>query len=523
LQLLCDSKADNFVIRHASQDFLDLYGYSAAECWGQDCGALVLAGGEEEGAESSVADMAANAGLAPEVVSGCLATLASEFQAAVERALKGGGLGAGDRSELALALGRKKNGAVFVCEVAVRDMRHPKTGWSYGASEHVDVTSEVPVAELLGATARGAYAQLLKGRETVRGERRASKLDGYAPDSQVLDDAAGGMWQALMKDKMKNGPEKKTRQGTPSLASESTAAGSRVSVSTAASAKSRGSSDALPQRQLSTHTHSEVSKRDCNLHLVLDRFDSYQLQERFLDLLSSDSDAEQPRSAEQAPCAAMPLQPVALDSGLQACLNQLGSCNELYDLGFALAVIDPSPAGGFVACSAGFSELTGYPAQQVLGNGSELLLHGVPSSIIFEEALAECRKQRAVASRGKYYPEEQGHGVIKLGGADAVLWPVLPHGELVCMQTLARRSGEIYRCMLHLKQVELEDHMFLLELQAPLHAPIANGTTSRDEEREAFQQLCRNMDILVTILAAQFWYAAPLRRQVATSQADEDN
>jgi len=188
--------------------------------------------------------------------------------------------------------------------------------------------------------------------------------------------------------------------------------------------------------------------------------------------------------------------------------------DKLYTLSFSVTVADPSqPDCPLVACSAGFTELTGYSVQEIVGRNCRFLLNGVPSHLIDDEVRMKCRSFCLSSAQGEDYTGVQEHlpqGVQKP-------WIVLPKGEIICVQTNARKSGELFRNMFYMKQVELDESNFILGLQAGLPESYEDELSMTHLERKcqlAFSHLDENMTSIEQVLASQFWYSAPIRRQV---------
>lgn len=187
---------------------------------------------------------------------------------------------------------------------------------------------------------------------------------------------------------------------------------------------------------------------------------------------------------------------------------------ELYNLGFSVTVADPSqPDCPLVACSMGFTELTGYTVQEIVGRNCRFLLNGVPSNLIDEETRMKCRSFCLSSAQGQEYTgatEQLPAGLQKP-------WVELPKGEMICVQTNARKSGELFRNMFYLKQVELDENNFILGLQAGLPEEFELDVCISDLEKRcqlAFGRLEENMTMIEQVLAQQFWYSAPMRRQI---------
>merc|ERR1719464_1699638 len=80
-----------------------------------------------------------------------------------------------------------------------------------------------------------------------------------------------------------------------------------------------------------------------------------------------------------------------LSAELQKTVDNFG-IGELYDLGFSVTVADPSqPDCPLVACSAGFTELTGYTVKEIVGRNCRFLLNGVPSNLVDEDTRVKSR------------------------------------------------------------------------------------------------------------------------------------
>lgn len=188
--------------------------------------------------------------------------------------------------------------------------------------------------------------------------------------------------------------------------------------------------------------------------------------------------------------------------------------DEVADLGFSVTIADPAqPDCPLVACSTGFTELTGYSVQEIVGRNCRFLLNGVPDNLIDEETRIRCRCFCTTVNQGDEY-----NGVAeKLPVGIKKSWIELPKGELICVQTNARKTGELFRNMFYLKQVELDETNFILGLQAglPEEYDLEGSITELEIGCQlAFSRLEENMSLVEQVLAKQFWYSAPMRRQV---------
>jgi hypothetical protein len=187
---------------------------------------------------------------------------------------------------------------------------------------------------------------------------------------------------------------------------------------------------------------------------------------------------------------------------------------ELYDLGFSVTIADPTqPDCPLVACSAGFTELSGYSVDEIVGRNCRFLLNGVPSELIDIETRMRCRLFCSSSQEGEDYDPASSD---QLPAGLKKPWADLPKGEIICVQTNARKSGELFRNMFYLKQVELDEVNFTLGLQAGLPEDFDIEVAGEQLERKcqrAFDRLEENMSLIEQVLAQQFWYSAPMRRQ----------
>lgn len=195
--------------------------------------------------------------------------------------------------------------------------------------------------------------------------------------------------------------------------------------------------------------------------------------------------------------------------------------DELCELQFSVTVADPSLADcPLVACSIGFTELTGYYVHEIVGRNCRLLLNGVPQNLVDEEVRFQCRSFCQSSKQGQEYDGRSD--VLPQGVAKS--WFSLPKGELVCIQTNASKSGELFRNMFYLKQVELDDAQYIVALQAGIPDECEDWSALHILQKKChatWKQLDANMTAIEHALAAQFWYTAPMRRQHNCKPLDE--
>jgi len=201
---------------------------------------------------------------------------------------------------------------------------------------------------------------------------------------------------------------------------------------------------------------------------------------------------------------------------LQDIVDQLSRHDELLNLDLSVTVSDPLQQDcPLIACSNGFTELTGYTVAEIVGRNCRFLLNGVPDEYIDEDTRLRCRHYVAT-TKGSHRdptPDETITEYLKTQP-----WMTARPGEIICVQTNATKAGELFKNMFYMKQVELNERPFILGLQAKL--PEAWQDTV-DQARltafchQAFVRLGSNMRAVEEVLSRHFWYSASARRQDA--------
>jgi hypothetical protein len=190
--------------------------------------------------------------------------------------------------------------------------------------------------------------------------------------------------------------------------------------------------------------------------------------------------------------------------------------DELLGLDFSVTVADPSqPDCPLVACSEGFSELTGYTLTEIIGRNCRFLLNGVPPQYIDESTRMKCR-QYVNNSGDAAELEHATAGDEHLPDNMKKQRLSLCKGEMICVQTNARKTGELFKNMFYMKQVDLDEKLFVLGLQARLPEEWETTMASNELEmycRQTLKHLAKNMSAIESILSRQFWYSAAMRRQ----------
>jgi len=185
---------------------------------------------------------------------------------------------------------------------------------------------------------------------------------------------------------------------------------------------------------------------------------------------------------------------------------------ELYNIKFSVTVADPMQADSpLVACSSGFSDLSGYMLQEIVGRNCRFLLNGVPPSYINEQTRFHARDFCIAVHKGLVY--DSVSEVLPVGVKRSGL--ALPKGEIICMQTNARKDGGLFKNMFYMKQVWLDDKPFIIGLQAGVTEEYEEAALQEFEAKclFAWKRLGTHMTIVEQILCSRFWYSGCMRRQ----------
>lgn len=345
-----------------------------------------------------------------------------------------------------------------------------------------------------------------------------NQQEANAPD---FAPGAGLSWQSFIAELSQPQDGKVLKAATRSLASCSTAASLRSSASGRSSArapKPRAGSRPL-RAPAPVESHAEAATDD--VEFGKERVGSgYHLgailgcgaprsqgvsqgeevdvawQGRFLDLLE---DADVPSSEAVTKATAE----VLASRERVAKVSVLGHATPF-------ALLDPTlPGCPLVVGSAGFEKLTGLQEQSAVGMRGEDLLAN--EACVSQQAVVECGKLCEAAGRGEFF---QGAGAPLVAIADAVCAESLPSGEFACSPARVEKNGKLIRGAVHLKQVELDDEMYVVCFLTG--HPAAHQVEEGPQPSEVIlNNLNSEMNAAVQVLAQEFWYSAPMRRQTA--------
>lgn len=195
-----------------------------------------------------------------------------------------------------------------------------------------------------------------------------------------------------------------------------------------------------------------------------------------------------------------------------------GECAEILGIEFSVTLADPGLVDcPLVACSVGFSKLTHYTLDEIIGKNCRFLLNGVPPDLIDENVRLKSRTFCFTAVGG-YAAQDRDEDIPMELQAKLPSLIALGEGEVLCIQTNAKKSGELFRNMFFMKTVELDDHPYIIALQAGLPEEFDDEGSESEKLREAcaeaFTNLSGNMSAIEGVLASHFWYSAAMRRQV---------
>jgi len=196
---------------------------------------------------------------------------------------------------------------------------------------------------------------------------------------------------------------------------------------------------------------------------------------------------------------------------LQRAFDNL-NLEQLLDLNFSVTIADPMQKDcPIVACSTGFITLTGYGMEEIIGRNCRFLLEGVSQDLIDEETRSQCRSFCKSANDGSEY---SGRTEVMPSGLSKC-WPPLSSGEFICIQTNARKNGELFKNMFCIKQVELDEVPCILGLHAEIPEELwaCSGVEKLQKTcHDAWMRLDANMEMIEQVLAERFWYSGSMRR-----------
>lgn len=189
--------------------------------------------------------------------------------------------------------------------------------------------------------------------------------------------------------------------------------------------------------------------------------------------------------------------------------------NGVIRMELSLSIADPAlPDCPLVGVSEGFTRLTQYTLEEMVGVSCRKLLSSVPPDLIDERMRTLSREFCKAAAQGLEYqvPEDYREKWLPPG--------LVPMGELWCVQTNAKKDGTLFKNMFYLKQIELNDRPLIVGLQGEMNwEDYCRMSTGEEEElrkllKEVQEKLETNMNLVERELAKQFQYTSAMRRQI---------
>lgn len=179
---------------------------------------------------------------------------------------------------------------------------------------------------------------------------------------------------------------------------------------------------------------------------------------------------------------------------------------------FSFSIADPSLKDcPFVACSTGFTKMTGYEMEEVIGKNCRFLVEPVPAKYVNKAARESAREYvQSIVSR---LEGSLGAAKAKNKSPDWVPSVTCTNGWVWCAQVNARKDGTLFHNMFHLKEITLGEKTYIMGLQAEVPGNDPAETPNHDMYRKACLKLDHNWIEVEKILSRLFWFSAPMRRQ----------
>lgn len=482
--VFCDSSG-SFPTWHVSAGFEKLFGYSRAECVGKTCAELMSCKNLVARSPRVFGQVAEEAGLTAAAVTAAFDVLDAAIASFFNSASQGQ-----RRHDTVLTLGCSSSGQLVICETAIRVLRHENLGWPFAVALQQDASCRISVQQLFHAAAKGdaEYSSVSLG---VSGKR-----ESYCPYARLNDRSviaclyrtAQLELKRLLKQKLAAGHTHRTKR-CRKLKKEG-ASSTKTASTACSSTDQRGAEPAAchsraVMRTLKPEGVKQSSNR-CN---------------RFLDLLEDTGDDELEDPSPE-------VQPVALSDGSTEATS---SCEESWEsdvckleplcfeeggrLSFPLILADPSKSSSpIVHCNSEFLNFMGCPYSDVLGLSLQSLLEDLPLEYGISPHAKPFQDLRAAAGRRVYYVPPMDTSAR-----------TSTDGELVFKSIISAASVRQLPCLVNIKQVELDDKMFLsvVLLELPDVHDLAR----------MHQKLDNHVNKACQALAVDFFYSAPLRRQ----------
>lgn len=438
--VLCDVSSVRYPILHSSNGFQKLYGQGEGDWWD-----AVQTGRSERLYEA-----------VDEELSCVQINDAMDF---LEQQVRDAAATASDAVGAPLLMINEKScGAVFTCEIRFVQKHHPTLGWSYLLGIHREVTAGLPVEEVLkSARSLHSYRRLC-AQWALQMRNKPPKAATRCFDH--YDETVLGAWRERMEKKLvdENACNKvKYRSAeVETLASVSTAC-SMSSIARKTEGKGTTRLTFEPCFHLGALARGEGTTETTETKTTTEsgrssgRSDSED-HDRNLFLEEAESNTDFPEAL---------------------------FCPALSALPFRFFLLDPKhPDLPIVLCSEGFSS---DQEELLLSRFESVFLNARPSA-----------KTKASATLPDLWSAAR----------DGLFCEYPMSCELLVDADLQSKSGELVNCLITLKQVELDDEMFVAGVAHP------RGLETNDQ--------C--FDRAVEVMASEFFFSAPMKRQTAADE-----
>lgn len=485
--VICDPKAKG-VIRHASQGFQDLFGCTADDCVGQQLSPANLLQSHE------LKKISLEAGLSCNEVATSIHRMTRAAEEAVQCAA--GTCQVPARVPVLLS---HRSGELFVCEISWRKNAHPTLGWSYHAGLVQEISKDISVHGLLVAASEEArYAE-------VRAERAEAQDDFSQELAEEMHAAAEKMW----KDELAKGV--KPKSATKRREEDMTSIWSRSTASTTSSSKEQKHARKEGEQFGSHHFGALIGMLPASEETVKPLPEEAQLPtgETFQDFDSEDEFEEcetMSHSSSLSVDSGPPLFDEVDDPVKHVDRQKLRQMKQAFVMA-ALGRHDGHQVDFPIALrSAGLdasaSNWPGGPAWKAKAGGNARDVFqpndaaGAKAQMLWKTFCESFEKQE--------FFKTDGAGTALLGNMELVL----PAGEFVFVQPFHGRLGNPIDCLVYVKHIELDDCPFILAL----HSYPSQDPDDHSLEDE-FYKLSSQLDVVISELASEFFYYAPMRRQ----------
>lgn len=201
---------------------------------------------------------------------------------------------------------------------------------------------------------------------------------------------------------------------------------------------------------------------------------------------------------------------------LQAAADKIigGDAASLLDLGFAFAMAVPWLEGcPLIACSKGFTTLSGFTMADTVGLRSEMLLE--PLDLRRGDAM-RCRWQDFVLAA-----KEGGFHMLSTAERPEWLPENRPFNELISVQIGVRKDGTLFNSLLMMKIVGIgdfdEEQSYIIALQSELTVEEVDKAVLLRH----LDHLDNNMATVASVLGREFIVSGAMRRQEIDSDDEQ--